>query len=75
MPPMPQMHPGGAGGAPQTPHFQPPAFQFPPAQPPVPAPPQAPPSKLQQYLPLILIVNAFVLIVVILIVIFALRHH
>ncbi len=72
---MPHLHAGGGGGAaPQMPHFQPPAFQFPPA--PAPAPPQPPaPGKLQQYLPLILIVNVFVLIVVILIVVFALRHH
>ena len=73
--PMPPMHAGAGGGAaPQMPHFQPPAFSFPPA--PVPTAPQPPPpSKLQQYLPLILVVNVFVLIVVILIVVFALRHH
>jgi hypothetical protein len=72
-PPLPQMHAGG-GAAPQMPHLQPPPFAFPPA----PAPPAAQPpaqSKLQQYLPLILVVNVFVLIVVILIVIFVLRHH
>lgn len=72
---LPHLNAGGGGGAaPQMPHFQPPAFQFPPA--PAPAQPQPPaPGKLQQYLPLILIVNVFVLIVVILIVVFALRHH
>ncbi len=72
--PMSQMHAGGGGSAPQMPHFQPPAFQF-PQPPPAAAPQPPPPGKLQQYLPLILIVNVFVLIVVILIVVFALRHH
>ena len=71
-PPMPQMHVGG-GSAPQMPHLQPTAFAFPPA--PAPPAPQPAQSKLQQYLPLILVVNVFVLIVVILIVVFALRHH
>jgi hypothetical protein len=69
-PPVPSMQAGG-GAAPQMPHFQPPPFAFPPA----PAPPVPQPGKLQQYLPLILVVNVFVLIVVILIVVFALRHH
>ncbi|HVW78746.1 MAG TPA: hypothetical protein VHB45_14130 [Alloacidobacterium sp.] len=69
--PMPQMHGGAGGAAPQMPHLQPPPFTFPPA----PAPQAPPASKLQQYLPLILVVNVFVLIVIVLIVIFALRHH
>jgi len=75
-PAMPQM-PAAHGGAapPAMPHFQPPAFQFPPA----PAPPAAPqppaPGKLQQYLPLILILNIFVLLVIVLILIFVLRHR
>jgi hypothetical protein len=41
-------------------------------QPPTPPPPQ---SKLQAYLPVLLIINAFVLAVLILLVLFALRHH
>jgi hypothetical protein len=59
---------------PSTPAFQvptPPAFPAP--QPPAPAPPPA--SKLQQYLPLLVVVNIFVLLIVVLIVIFVLRRH
>jgi len=62
----------GGGASPQMPYFQQPPFAFPPA----PAVPQVPPrSKLQQYLPLILVVNVFVLLIVVLILVFALRHH
>lgn len=72
MPQMPAAH-GAAAPPPAMPHFQPPAFQFPPA--PAPAAPPPPASKLQQYLPLILILNIFVLLVIVLILIFVLRHH
>jgi hypothetical protein len=75
MPHIPQtsMH-GGGGAAPQVPHFQPSAFPFP--QPPAAPAPQPPaPGKLQQYLPLLLVLNIFVLLVVVLIVVFVLRHH
>lgn len=74
-PHMPQvsMH-GGGGAAPQMPHFQPSAFPFPqPPAAPVPQPPA--PGKLQQYLPLLLVLNIFVLLIVVLIVVFVLRHH
>ena len=81
-PPMPQMqtpqmpvaHPPAAAPVPAMPHFQPPAFQFPPAPAP-PAPPPPAPSKLQQYLPLILVLNIFVLLVIVVILVFVLRHH
>ncbi len=74
IPQMPAAH-GAAAPPAAMPHFQPPAFQFPPAPAPPPAPPPAPaPSKLQQYLPLILILNIFVLLVIVLILIFVLRH-
>jgi hypothetical protein len=43
--------------------------------PPSPAPTSVPQSKLQAYLPLLLIVNAFALAVLIVLVIFALRRH
>ncbi|MGI8773226.1 MAG: hypothetical protein ACR2JE_17525 [Acidobacteriaceae bacterium] len=63
---------------------RPPSFAFgaPPAgaaptpaapQVPMPAPPSQ--SKLQAYLPVLLVINAFVLAVLILLVLFALRHH
>lgn len=48
---------------------------------PIPAPPQAPPpaapaqGKLHAYLPMLLVINAFLLAVLILLVVFALRHH
>jgi hypothetical protein len=46
-----------------------------PPVPPNPAPVAVPQGKLQAYLPLLLILNAFVLAVLILLVIFALRRH
>jgi len=44
-----------------------------PAAPPAAA--EAPKSKLHEYLPLLLIANAFLLVVLILLVVFALRRH
>ena len=75
-PSIPQIPAAHSAAAPPAamPHFQPPAFQFPPAPAP-PAPPPPVPSKLQQYLPLILILNIFVLLVIVLILIFVLRHR
>lgn len=59
------------------PHIAPPAFAFPPAATPQPAPPPAAPpqTSLQKYLPLILLVNVFLLLVIVLILVFVLRHH
>jgi hypothetical protein len=51
----------------------PPVFQAPPVFAPPPAP--APVGKFQEYLPILIVINIFVLLVVVLIVIFALRHH
>jgi hypothetical protein len=76
LPPAPPLPHAGAAVAPPTPNFAPPPFAFPPAPapaPPAPAPP-AEPGKLQKYLPLILVVNVFVLLVIVLILIFALHH-
>jgi hypothetical protein len=65
--PAPQMH----AGMPAMP-----AFSFPPAPaPPAAAPPAAPAGGLQKYLPLILLVNVFLLLAIILILIFVLRHR
>lgn len=76
LPPAPPLPHAGAAAPPPAPHFAPPAFAFPPA--PAPAPPVAAPpaetGKLQKYLPLILVVNIFVLLVIVLILIFALHH-
>ena len=67
---MPQMPHAAAPSL--MPQFQPAAFPFPqPPAPPAPAPAQ---GKLQQYLPLILILNIFVLLVIVLILFFVLRH-
>ena len=57
-------------------HFAPPAFAFsPPSAPPpavaVPAPPQ---TTLQKYLPLILVLNVFLMLAIVLILVFALHH-
>jgi hypothetical protein len=67
-PPMPQMQmPGMAMPGMQMPQMAPPA---------VPAPPAGPPkTKLQQYLPLIIIANVLLVIVIVVIVIFVLRAH
>jgi hypothetical protein len=51
-----------------------PAVPSPPVLP-SPAPLSTPQSKLQAYLPLLLILNAFVLAVLIVLVVFALRRH
>jgi hypothetical protein len=60
--------------APASPHLAPQAFSFPPMAPP--APPPAPaPSGLQKHLPLILLVNVFLLVAIVLILFFVLRHH
>ena len=74
MPHIPAAAPQAAAPPAALPHFQAPAFQFPPAPAP-PAPPPPAPSKLQQYLPLILVLNIFVLLVIVVILIFVLRHH
>jgi hypothetical protein len=76
MPHAPTMPAAHAAVPPQPPAFQPPVFAFPPPQQPAAAPPAqpAPQSKLQQYLPLILILNVFVLLVIVLILFFVLRH-
>ena len=74
MPPMPQFQPhAGAAAPPPMPHLTPAAFAFPPA----PAPPAAPvpePGKIQKYLPLILVLNVFVLLVIVLILFFTMHH-
>jgi hypothetical protein len=44
-----------------------------PQAPPVPAPPVAPQSKLQQMMPMLLVLNAFLLVVLILLVVFLLK--
>jgi hypothetical protein len=64
-------------GVPRATSFgQPPAAAAPtPPVPPSPAPTSVPQSKLQAYLPLLLIINAFALAVLIVLVIFALRRH
>jgi len=75
-PAMPQIPHAGAVAPPAMPQFQPAPFAFPPA--PAPPPPPAPvpaASKLQQYLPLMLVLNVFALLVVVLIVIFLLQHR
>lgn len=83
LPPAPPLPHAGAAAPPPAPHFAPPAFAFPPAPAPAPpAPAPAPPvaappaeaGKLQKYLPLILVVNIFVLLVIVLILIFVLGH-
>lgn len=50
--------------------FPPPAVPRPPEA----VPPVKEPGKLQKYLPLILVVNVFLLFVIVLILIFALHH-
>jgi hypothetical protein len=57
-------------------HFAPPAFSFPPvpAPPPPVAAPAPPQSTLQKYLPLILVVNVFLMLAIVLILVFALHH-
>jgi hypothetical protein len=54
--------------------FAPPVFSFnpPPAPPTAPSVPQ--PSGIQKYLPLILVLNVFLLLVIVLILFFALHH-
>jgi hypothetical protein len=63
-------HPHAAGAAPIAAAPQPPA---PAPPPPTVAPP--PQGKLQTYLPVLLVINAFMLAVLILLVLFALRHR
>lgn len=70
-PPMPPP-PAAAPPAP-APHFAPPAFAFQPPAAPAP-PPAPPPGILQKYLPLILIVNVFLMLAIVLILIFVLHH-
>jgi len=62
----PAMHPPAAGGFGMPQPFAPPAL---------PAAAPAPQGKLQQYLPLILVVNGALLLIVVIVLVFALRHH
>lgn len=70
----------------KAPSFAPPAGAHPPAPagfgmpqgfapPAAPAPAPAPQGKLQQYLPLILVLNGALLLIVVIVLVFALRHH
>jgi len=75
-PAMPQMGIGGAASPPQMP--APPAFAFPQMQAPPPPPAAAPapqPGGLQKYLPLILLVNVFLMLAILLVLFFVLRHR
>jgi hypothetical protein len=73
-PAMPAAPPMAMPSAPAAPPMAPQAFSFPPAAPP--APPAAPaPGGLQKHLPLILLVNVFLLVAIVLILFFVLRHH
>jgi hypothetical protein len=78
--PMPAAMPPMAAPKAPTPHLAPPAFAFPPpaapqAGPPPPAAAAPPQSGLQKHLPLILLVNVFLLLVIVLILVFVLRHR
>jgi len=77
--PMPAAMPPMAAPKPPVPapHLAPPAFAFPPpaAAPPPPAASAPTQSALQKYLPLILLVNVFLLLVIVLILVFVLRHR
>ncbi len=70
MPPAPM-----PAAAPPPPAFQAPRFELPPAAVPKPAPPAlaAPAGKFQEMVPILLVVNTFLLLVLIVLVIFALR--
>lgn len=67
---------GGHAAPPQMPAGMSPQFSFPPAAaaPPAPAPAPAP-SGLQKYLPLILMVNVFLMLAILLVLFFVLRHR
>jgi hypothetical protein len=72
LPQQPVFAPPQRPAMPPTPAFQAPTFA-PPQPPAAPAPTQG--SKFQEYLPILIVINIFVLLVVVLIVIFVLRHH
>ena len=74
MPQQPVFAPPQRPAMPPTPAFQAPTFA-PPQPPAAPAPAPAQGSKFQEYLPILIVINIFVLLVVVLIVIFVLRHH
>ncbi len=68
-----------APAVPHAPPFVPPSFAFPPAPAPPPAaapvPPPAPaPGALQKYMPLILVLNVFLMLAIVLILVFTLHH-
>ena len=79
-PPMPQasaMPHAPAIPPPPAQHLAPPVFAFPQAPAPTPPPvaaPAPPQSAFQKYLPLILVVNVFLMLVIVLILVFALHH-
>jgi len=62
----PAAHPPAAGGFGMPQPFAPPA---------PPAAPAVPQGKWQKYLPLILVVNGVLLLIVVIVLVFALRHH
>jgi hypothetical protein len=86
-PQVPTAAPQARAAMPMPPAMQPPQAQVPPFAMPVGASPQmaplpqAPPpaapamSKLQQYMPLLLIANAVLMVILICLVIFAMKHH
>jgi hypothetical protein len=61
--------------APAAPAFQAPKMELPPAAIPKPAPPApaAPPGKFQEMVPILLVINTFLLLVLMVLVIFALK--
>jgi hypothetical protein len=75
MPPMPAFAPPAMPAAPKPAAPPPPAFQAPKLEPPKPAAPAiaAPKSKLEEMVPILLVVNTFLLIVLIVLVAFALK--
>ena len=74
IPPAAPLPPAPAFAAPQAPAIAVPKAQAPPAQPPKVAASAPPPqSKFQQMLPMLLVLNAFLLVVLIVLVVFALK--